>query len=172
MLRGWKRAGEIEEKHARFCFLMKLSELSFCVSKFRQALAVLNDIPEPDSQSQNKPYWILMCHVRSANNDVQGTLRAFQRAIEGADYQDALRVLALVIIDLKSLDIYELGKTAVEKLAAQDQATYDLNLLDRFAYKEPDEGFTADDAWQKYFVASVVVAVVAVLVYILHVLEK
>merc|ERR1712151_914658 len=58
LMRGWKRASEIEDEKVRFRFLLKLCELSHGMWKFRQALAVFRDIAEPSDKDELKS-WLL-----------------------------------------------------------------------------------------------------------------
>lgn len=172
MLRGWKRASEIEDSSARFRFLMKLCELSYSSSKFRQAQAVLQDIDEPEDPSDRKAYFILSCHVHSANKDVQRTLRAFQRAIEGEGYQSAVRVFALTLLNLRDVGLYEIGKSAIDKLAPVHEKESILFMLDKLAYTNAEYTGTANNTHAMYGVIAAAVALLSFVVYLLYRLEQ
>lgn len=171
MIRGWKRAGEIEDLHTRFCFLMKLCEVSYFLGRFKQAAAVLQDIVEPEDPAARKSYLLLSCHVYSANKEVQKTLKAFQRAIEGEDYHMAVRIYALTLADLKEVGMYSVAKSAVERLAPDAEKDSMLSMLDGFATREPDNSLSPDDV-QRYFVIAVAVAGASILIYLLYLAEQ
>eukprot|EP00415_Alexandrium_ostenfeldii_P001467 UN1467 len=171
LLRGWKRAGEIEDVHVRFCFLMKLCEVSYLLSRFKQAMAVLQDVAEPADPVERKSYHILSCHVFGANKEVQKTLKAFQKAIEGEDFEMAVRIYALTLTDLKEVGIYSVAKSAIERMAPEGEKDSTLAMLDGFATKEPDTSLRPDDI-QRYFLMAAAVAAAAVLLGLLYWLEQ
>jgi len=82
LLRGWKRAGEIDDPSIRFCFLMKLCEVSYYLRKYRQAAAVLKDIEEPQAPEELQAFLLLACRVYACNDDLPGAMRLFSRGIE------------------------------------------------------------------------------------------
>lgn len=118
LLRGWKRAGEIECKSKRFAFLMKLCELSYGFHQYRQALAVFRDIEEPTDAKCQKSYVLLGSKVASATGDVTLSLQYFQRAIDGEPFETAIRALAVLCVDLKQVGAFEAAKSTLENLAS------------------------------------------------------
>ncbi|CAK0854811.1 unnamed protein product [Prorocentrum cordatum] len=117
LLRGWKRAGEIEDPGVRLCFLLKLCEVSYYLRKHKQAMAVLKDIDEPEAPDEFQAYLLLACRVHACNNDLEGAMRFFSRAIERETFQSSLKVLALTMFDLQKAGAYEPAKHAVESMA-------------------------------------------------------
>jgi len=171
MLRGWKRADEIEDAHARFCFLMKLCEVSYLMGRFKQAAAVLQDIAEPEDPSERKSYFILSCHVHSVNKDAQKTLRCFQKAIEGEDFEMTVRIYALTLLDLKEVDLYFVARTAVERIAGDFDKDAVLPILDHYAKSKPEpKSVTADN--QRFILIAAAVALASVLIYLLYLAEQ
>mmetsp|Transcript_41780 Transcript_41780/g.96764 ORF Transcript_41780/g.96764 Transcript_41780/m.96764 type:complete len:271 (+) Transcript_41780:48-860(+) len=171
MIRGWKRVNEFEDPSVRFCFLMKLCEVSYFLGQFRQALAVLQDIPEPDGSFERKAYLILACHVYGANKDIPNTLRTFQKAIEGEDYVIAVRIYALTIQDLRTAGVQPVARNAVEKLSPEADKDSTLMMLDGVANKDSSQHRSGEEL-QRYFLIAVIMVGVSMLLYGLYVLEQ
>jgi tetratricopeptide (TPR) repeat protein len=126
LMKGWKRAGEISDEHVRFRFLMRICELSFGYWKYKQALAVFRDITEPVDEKFLRPYLILGTQVWAANGDLQQSLKFFQRSIEGQSFKVAVRVFAIVCLELQKAGAFEAAKAKIESLA------------DERAHEDPD----------------------------------
>lgn len=119
LLRGWKRAGDIADATSRFFFLAKLCEVSYKTARFRQALAVLNDIGEmPDTLTNDErhSFEILSCHVYSKNGDVQRALGAFNACIARQEFKYTVRVWALCQMELNSCGAYEVAKSTMDAM--------------------------------------------------------
>mmetsp|Transcript_31330 Transcript_31330/g.83026 ORF Transcript_31330/g.83026 Transcript_31330/m.83026 type:complete len:281 (-) Transcript_31330:91-933(-) len=123
MLRGWKRAHEIEDSAVRFHFLMKISELSLGLHKPRQALAVLRDVAEPDGRAERKAYLLLSVQAWASNGDIQQALKAFNRTIEDESFQYAVRIFAIVMMDLKTCGAYGAAKSIMDQMAGEYDAS-------------------------------------------------
>jgi len=119
LMRGWKRANEITDQGNRFNFLMKACELSFGFWKYKQALAIFRDIAEPVDEKLLKAYLILGTQVWAANGDLQQSLKFFQRSIENENFRVAVRVLAIVSLELKKAGAFEAAKSSIENLAGE-----------------------------------------------------
>lgn len=137
MLRGWKRAAEIADPHTRFCFLAKLCEVSYYLGKYKQAVAVLKDVEEPASPEALKGLLLLACRVYACNNDLEGALKAFTRAVEGEDFTNAMKVLAMTNFDLRKAGAYEPARQKVEAMAKEHDHVGMLQMLDEAAVQKP-----------------------------------
>lgn len=177
LVRGWKRAGEIEDKDIRFRFLMKLCELSFKLGKFYQADAVIRDVEEPEDPKDLRAYLVVACRVYAnkpekgrTGGDLLAALKCFQRAIEGVDSAVAVRILALTQMDLKKVGGYEAAKSAVEKVVTTGQDKADMEMLDHFATRV--ESAPKEVNMERNILISGAVAIAAILVFFLYTLEK
>lgn len=174
LVRGWKRANEIEDKDVRFRFLLKLCDCSFKLGKFHQADAVIRDIEEPENPRDLRAYLIAACKVyanKPTNGDLLMSLKAFQRAIDGADSALAVRILAMTCTDLKKVGGYEAAKAAVEKLSQEPQDASDLQMLESYVQARETKP-VKEDRLERNIVVSITVVVVAMVVYFLYVMEK
>jgi len=178
LVRGWKRAGEIQDKDVRFRFLMKLCEISFKLGKFYQADAVIRDVEEPEDTGELRAYLVMACKVYAnkpekgeKGGDLLASLKAFQRAIDGVDSGVAVRILALTQTDLMKVGGYEAAKTAVEKLVTTARDKADIDILDDFGAR-CESAPKNQDKLERNVVISTVVVVIAIVVYFLYVLEK
>mmetsp|Transcript_1504 Transcript_1504/g.3579 ORF Transcript_1504/g.3579 Transcript_1504/m.3579 type:complete len:257 (+) Transcript_1504:28-798(+) len=139
LMRGWKRANEIPDEGKRFNFLMKVCELSFGFWKFKQALAVFRDIIEPVDEKFLKPYLILGTQVWAANGDLQQSLKFFQRSIENESFKVAVRVLAIVALELKKAGAFEAAKSSIENLAGDGASDHpDILMVAEFCESHED----------------------------------
>lgn len=120
LMMGWKRAGEIPDEQIRFNYLMKICELSLGFWKYRQALAVFRDIMEPVDEKLLKRYVILGTQVWARNGDLQQCMKFFQRSIEGQSFKVAVRILAIVSLDLQKAGAFEAAKISIETLAGEN----------------------------------------------------
>lgn len=170
LLRGWKRSKEIVDDSVRFRFLMKLAEVSLRLGKFRQALAVLQDMEEPEGGYEKKAYLVLLIQVHASNGDVQRALKSFQRAIEGESFDNAVRILALTLADLHKAGGFHAAKTAVEKLGAAYHNKSTLILLEQYAERQDSKKASRDPV--KILMVVAAVLVVMFIVYALWLLEK
>mmetsp|Transcript_54000 Transcript_54000/g.150181 ORF Transcript_54000/g.150181 Transcript_54000/m.150181 type:complete len:307 (-) Transcript_54000:28-948(-) len=138
LLRGWKRAAEFKDRQLRFHFLMKLAEACHRMEKFRQAHAVLKDIEEPDGTIGGDDavlsYLVLSVRILSANGDVQHALKSFGKAIEGREFNAAVRIWAFCLSGLQKCGAYEAARVSMEALAGDDGCLNgELRDLDHYA---------------------------------------
>jgi len=131
MMRGWKRAVEIPDAKIRFRFLMKLAELSMGLWKHRQGLAIFRDLEEPVDPQALKAYLILGTQLWCHNGDMQQGLKFFKRCIEGEPYEAAIRIFAVLVLELKKVGGYEAARSSMEQLLPNGH-TADLVQLDSF----------------------------------------
>jgi len=173
MLRGWKRASEIEDEHVRFRFLMKLCEASFRISKPRQAFAVLNSMESPPSNSDLLAFQVMSMQVFCAVGDVQKALSTFKKAIDGQDFRDAVTLLALIADDLRAVKAFHPVKDAVNALRTErEQETY-LSIVEQYveAKDKQDQEYHFSVS-PKVLIGVAVLAGVLFLLYLLYLLEQ
>uniref|UniRef100_A0A7S1F7Z6 Uncharacterized protein n=1 Tax=Noctiluca scintillans TaxID=2966 RepID=A0A7S1F7Z6_NOCSC len=148
LLRGWKRIHESSDLDFRFDFLSKLCEASCKLEKYRQALAVFNDIEKPDAVEDVRAYYILECQVFGYNKDFQRTLDAFHNAINGADFGTALGIWAACLKSLKLGGPAVSARCTMDKLAVSDEERQKIesieNLVEmgggfRYGHQEDEE---------------------------------
>eukprot|EP00931_Biecheleriopsis_adriatica_P003856 TRINITY_DN105616_c0_g1_i1.p1 TRINITY_DN105616_c0_g1~~TRINITY_DN105616_c0_g1_i1.p1 ORF type:complete len:275 (+),score=54.44 TRINITY_DN105616_c0_g1_i1:68-892(+) len=173
MLRGWKRADEIEDRRVRFCFLMKLCELSYRINKPRQAFAVLNTIETPADDADLLVYRILSIQVYSAVGDCPKALSTFQKILVGMSYPDAVRVLALVTEDVRKAKIFHPLRDAVAALSVDKHQADLLSTVEHYVEsKEKHEQNSKPPVDPKYITGVAVVIGVLFIVYLLYLLEQ
>jgi tetratricopeptide (TPR) repeat protein len=166
LLRGWKRASEIEDLGVRLCFLMKLCEVSFYLRKYKQALAVLKDIDEPDAPDELQAFLLLACRVHACNNDLEGAMRFFSRVIEKENFRSALKVLALTMFDLHKAGAYEPAKHALESMAGSRDKDQ-LRMFDD-ALEQRGSPKATTDQLVKYALMGVKALAVLLMVFLLY----
>jgi len=171
LLRGWKRASEIDDTSIRFCFLMKLCEVSYYLRKYRQAAAVLKDVEEPQAPEELQPFLLLACRVHACNNDVTGAMRFFSRAIEKEDFQSATKILALVMFDMRKCGAYEPAKHAVESLATNNDPNQMLQMLDDACEQKPNPR-VRDEQNMKYLMVGTCAVAGLIMCYLMYWLEQ
>lgn len=86
LIRGWKRFDEFDEPEVGFQFLFCLLEASMKTNKYRQALAVLDDM---EVENPTKGFLIITCQVYSKNGEMQKAIKAFNGAIEDEPFGTA-----------------------------------------------------------------------------------
>jgi hypothetical protein len=171
LLRGWKRAGEIQDSEVRFHFLMKLCEASYNLEKYRQALAVLNDIEEPQGALEQQALLIMTVRVKAANQDAPGALKAFTKLVDSEDFGFGSRMLAVTMFDLRKAGAYEPAKYAVEKMAGPCDPKSMLSMLDEAAVQQKSPAARQEEL-TKYFVGGGVALSVLLLGIVLYFLEQ
>lgn len=117
MLRGWKRVQEFEDVGLKFEFLCLLAQASHKEGKHRQALAVLQDIDEPQSEVDKAFLELLRCQVYCDNGDAQRGLQSFNRAIEGQDFERAATLWATCLAPLKRAGAYDVSRSTMLAMA-------------------------------------------------------
>merc|ERR1711920_370811 len=142
---------------------MKLAELSMGLWKYRQGLAIWRDIEEPSDPKQLKSYNLLGTQLWCNNGDLQQSLKFFQRCIDKENFENAVRLFAVVVLDLKKVGGYEAAKSTVEQLLPENGWDSDLQVLDAFVQQssERKKQLTPDQAKNRFIIACV--AVVSVL---------
>lgn len=170
LLRGWKRASEIKDDKIRFCFLMKLCEVSVRLSQFRQAHAVLQDIEEPTEGFERKAYLVMCVQVYANCGDVQRALKSFQRAIEGETFSRAVRIFALTLFDLQKAGAFQSAKSALEKMSPGYHDRSTLQMLETFAERQEQKANQWDPT--KLLIITGVAVVFMIIVYLLWLLEQ
>lgn len=172
LLRGWKRTSEIEEKHKRFGFLLLLAKASLEVKKYRQALAVVNDMEERDDEI----FHVIRCQAYCANGDTQKGLKAFRAAIEGLDFQASAGVWAGCSSFLRLCGIWEATKMIMQELAKTDEDKDYLRSVEALSqikdsYLEAQQGGQKDN-FQRMLLIFFGLIFFAVIIYLLYILEQ
>lgn len=121
LLRGRGRLQEIQDMETRFRFAVLLCEAHYHTRQLRDALTTLVDIPEQSCTTLSTVRAILACRVYGAMKDRQKAVKEFCRAINGQDFDSALRLWALARMDLRTAGAYENAKNAMERLADGDE---------------------------------------------------
>lgn len=133
MLRGWKRMSEVADPAARFEFLMMLCQASCRCKQFKQALAVLNDVEEPEDAKDLKGFLVMSCQVYSHNGDAQKALKAFSRAMKEEDFDEMLSVWVTCMAGLKKVGAYEAAKSTVDRRMETDEQRAKLSTLEKLS---------------------------------------
>jgi len=177
LLRGWKRVGELQDREIRCQFLLTLSQASMSLKKFRQSLAVLNDIEESDEPETRVRVDTLRCHANCSTDDTATGLQAFHRAIAGQDFETASGCWALCYASLKQVGALQATRSAVEVLAADDEDRKKLDVLEQLASLKNDlnvdmeEDDKTREFWRRFAMAmSVILGLI--LCCFLYVFEK
>lgn len=176
MLRGWKRAEEIQDAQVRFRFLMKLCEASFRISKPRQAFAILNSIGTPPENADLAAFYVLSVQVYCAVGDIQKALSTFKRSIKGQEFRDALTLLALLVEDLRAVKAFHPVRDAVKALSAKEQEM-ELGILEHYVaakdkQEQEEKKIVTLLASPKVVIGAAVVVFLMLFVYLLYLLEQ
>lgn len=174
MMRGWKRVGEIEDPATRYHFLAALVEASLRIKKYRQALAVLNDIEEPADEDMKPHYELMRCQVLCENGDMQKGMKALNKAIEGQDFDQACAIWANCLGPIKRAGAYELSKSTLLALATTDAQKSKLDAMEAIVnLKEEVHGIStpADPKWKTYAMFGFAAVWFAVAIYALYLVE-
>lgn len=138
LLRGFKRVKELEKAEDRYEFLALLCQVSLELEKHKQALAVLNDIEQPEGEDLQKELLCLKCQVYGHNGDTQRCLKAFNEALAGIPMQDALRLWTACSLALKKVDGFVVTKTTLEKLATNDDERKQVETVEKLCNVKDD----------------------------------
>jgi tetratricopeptide (TPR) repeat protein len=133
LLRGWKRVSELKEKQARLDYLMLLAQVSIWEKKYKQALAVLNDTEESESEERSADFHMLRCQIYCFNGDTQKGLSSFNKAIDGHDFDDVLKIWSECIPAIKEVGAYDATKSTVEGKASTEQQKEKVHAIGRLA---------------------------------------
>jgi len=134
LVRGWKRVGEITEPDHRFAYMCCLCSASYKCKMYKQAYAVLMDMEEPEDPELSMEYSEVACKVYAQNDNLQKSLKAFVNAISKCkDFDDAMKSYTRCCQDLKKVGALEAAKSAVEKLADNDDDKKKMQLIETFS---------------------------------------
>lgn len=122
LLRGYKRVKEIEDAGARFKFLSVLAEASLKTNKFKQAMAVMNDMEEPTEEEQKPFFELLRCNIYCENGDMEKGLRSLNKAFEGQEYDEALKMWSSCLSALRKVGAVEMSKEKLLDMAPNEEA--------------------------------------------------
>eukprot|EP00930_Biecheleria_cincta_P002090 TRINITY_DN103136_c0_g1_i1.p1 TRINITY_DN103136_c0_g1~~TRINITY_DN103136_c0_g1_i1.p1 ORF type:complete len:272 (+),score=52.54 TRINITY_DN103136_c0_g1_i1:50-865(+) len=173
LLRGWKRAAEIEDPKIRFCFLLKLTEASYRIGKQRQAFAILNTIDSPSGKSELLAFQLLACQVYCGVGDVSRALKTFKEALAGRDYRDAVRLLALVVDDLRKAGAFDAVRSAVASLEDAKSMQSELAMVEHYVEaRDKADKESKIMIGPKVIIALPIIAAVILIVYLLYLLER
>jgi len=117
LLRGWKRVSEFKDSETRFEYLHMLAKAAFEEKKYKQALAVLNDIEEPAPEKLPDDFKLLRCQIYGFNDEMQKGLKAFNQLIEGKDFDTVVNLWMVCAPAIKQIGAYDVTKKTVEGLA-------------------------------------------------------
>ncbi|CAE8609534.1 unnamed protein product [Polarella glacialis] len=174
LLRGFKRVSEFKNPDDRFEMLVILCQASMHEKKYRQALTVLNEISEPpDALESLADFDSLKCQVYCFNGDMVKGLKAFNKAIEGQEFDLAISTWAGCSAALRRAGAWAVTKTTLEGLAKTDADKDKLDAVENLAklkdaYLQEDRPKT-DVA--RYAAVALVVVAMLVFVYLLWLLE-
>eukprot|EP00929_Paragymnodinium_shiwhaense_P002056 TRINITY_DN102254_c0_g1_i1.p1 TRINITY_DN102254_c0_g1~~TRINITY_DN102254_c0_g1_i1.p1 ORF type:complete len:280 (+),score=85.16 TRINITY_DN102254_c0_g1_i1:78-917(+) len=137
MLRGWKRVSDFPQRKAAFEYLCLLSQGSFKLDKYKQALAVLQDVTEDmlaevDCADKSR-FHALRCQVYCANNEQQKALKAFHQAIEGQAFETAAGHWAGCLAELKKVELLDVTRSALQAKAGSDEERQKLEAMEAIA---------------------------------------
>jgi len=132
LLRGFKRVKELPEDELRFEFLRMLCQASLQLKKYKQALAVLNDMEEP-IPGDITPYNVLKCQVFCHNGQEQKGLKAFHEALEKQEFQTQCAIWAQCLGALKKVGLAEMTKSKVASFAQNDEDKAKLDAVEKLA---------------------------------------
>lgn len=124
LLRGWKRVSEFQDANVRIEFLFVLCQASYQMEKFRQALAVLNDV-DPNEVPPEHPDWMrylmLKAQVYCMNGDRQKGLKAFHTAVDSLGYQKGIAVWCGCCSAFKKAGFYDVAKATMLNKASTEE---------------------------------------------------
>jgi len=121
MLRGRHRLKEFHSEDRRFNFSMRICEAQYQCKHFKDAVAVLEEINEPSDPGSALARAQLACRVYAAAKQKQRALKEFHRAVDGREFDVALRTWCLARLDLQAAGALETAKSMMERLADGDE---------------------------------------------------
>jgi len=133
LLRGWKRVSEFKDSETRFEYLHMLAKAALEEKKYKQALAVLNDTEESESEERSADFHMLRCQIYCFNGDAQKGLSSFNKAIDGHDFDSVLKIWSECIPAIKEVGAYDATKTTVERKASTEQQKEKVHAIGRLA---------------------------------------
>ncbi|OLP84031.1 hypothetical protein AK812_SmicGene35136 [Symbiodinium microadriaticum] len=131
LLRGFKRVSELESVEDRFNFLVVLAQASLHLEKYRQALAVVNDIADPEDTESLRGLNILRCQVYCLNGEMQKGLKAFNAAITGDSFEVAVKAWASCSRALKQANAWVVTKGTLTKLTQTEDERKQLESIEK-----------------------------------------
>lgn len=176
MLRGWKRVHEFEDPAVRFAFLATLAQASLKTKKYRQALAVLNDMEAPnDDEEQLQHFHTLRCMIHAETGDLQKALQAWSKAIEGKAFEQVIGIWSSCLCCLRKVGALEVTRSTLADLAGTEQNMKQIEAVEKLVNLR-EEVYANDGSQEKAVrsrVTKFVVAVgVVVLLLVLYYFEK
>ncbi|CAE8620293.1 unnamed protein product [Polarella glacialis] len=176
MLRGFKRAGEMEHPEDRFEFLVVLCQASLNIRKYRQALTVMNDIKEPEELESKSGLESLRCQVYCFNGELAKGMKAFNNAICGEEFDKAVALWAGCSAALKKAGARAVTKSTLEGLARTDQEKARLEAVEKLAdlkdaYLSVEEKPQASLNFYRMALIAGMVVLTVVFVYFLWLME-
>lgn len=177
LIRGFKRMSELPDTESRFEYLYYLCFGSFKCQKYKQALAVLMDMEEPEDPENLKHYCVLACMVWCHNDSLQNALKVFHRGLEicGGDEDQALQFWGQTYGHLKKVGAYDAAKSAVDNLVTDPERKKKLEAIDRFGeladQMEQDWKERSDRPVMRILAIVFLVGVLCAIIYGLYVLE-
>lgn len=176
VMRGWKRVTEFEDAEKRLDFLALLSQASVEEKKYRQALAVLSDVENPERDDSPLTFEILKCQVYCFNNKLKEGLNAFNRAIDGQDFDTVGQIWAACIPAIKQVGAYEMVRTTVESKASTEEQKQKMEAVSRLmdlkdAIQKQADDNAASKEQRKSWIYVAAATVMVGLLYMLWVLE-
>lgn len=165
LLRGFKRASEFKDRKERFDFLMTLCQASIQLKKYKQALAVVNDVETPGDQDDQYVHEIMKCRVYCFNGDTEKGLKAFNRAIDGLQFEGVTQTWASCSDALRMADCWIATKTTVTNMAKNDEDRQKLDSIEKMIklkedYLAADEKPKMSGTEQTVFYTVIFIAVV------------
>lgn len=122
LLRGRGRLDEIHDRRRRAAFASALCEAYYSCGQAKEAVGVLGSIPELEDTALAVSRATLACKVYGAAGDRQRSLKEFCKAVDGQDFDGALRVWSVTRADLRQAGALDAAKGMMERLADDDPA--------------------------------------------------
>jgi len=175
LLKGWKLVREFQDAGVRFEFLCLLAQASQKENKFRQALAVLQDVEEPEDDELRSNFELLRCQIYCNNGNMQKGLQALNKAIEGQGFDKAAALWANCLGPLKKAGGYDVSKSTMLALAKTPEDKDKLEAMEKLSALRDEyhasQSKPVTNNSKKYGTAALVGVVVMAFLYLLYLLE-
>jgi len=175
LIRGWKRMSEFDSPEKRFDYLYRLAGASFECGKYKQALAVLMDMEEPEDPEDLQNYCRLECKIYANNDNMQKTLKAFSKGLElHREFSSAQGYYLHCVQSLKKVGALDAARSALEKMATTDDDKQRLKLLEVVSELKTSidsPGGVASNKRLQGFMAVALMGALGLLTYLLYLLE-
>lgn len=176
LVRGWKRANTLKDPLERFEFLYLLCQASLQLEKYRQAMAVLQDIEDPPPETvDERVFSVLKCKVYSANGETQLALKAFHQAVDGQEFIHACAQWCACLEYMRKAGLVDVTKSTLLARATSDEDKAKLDAMEKIVdlktqYKQ--EGQTSVAPAFKMIAGGFFVVSLCFIGYFLYQLEK